>query len=182
MDMSNPVYFSTEMVRALPEDGNRYETVYGELLVTPTPQPLHQLVVLRLLVLLEGYLLHEPVGELLPSPADISWGPDVLVQPDLFVARLEEVRTMDWSAVKTLLLVIEVMSPGTARADRFVKRRLYQKQQIPAYWIVDPDAKLVEVWTPEALFPTVVTDAVEWRPAGAVEPCVIRIEELFRPI
>jgi Uma2 family endonuclease len=104
------------------------------------------------------------------------------VQPDLFVARLEEVRTMDWSAVKTLLLVIEVMSPGTARADRFVKRRLYQKQQIPTYWIVDPEAKLVEVWTPEAVFPTVVTDTLEWRPEGIAEPCVIQLEELFGPI
>ena len=182
MDMSNTVYFSAEMVRALPDDGNRYETVHGELLVTPALRPVHQLVVRRLLVTLDGYLSREPVGEVLQSPADISWGADVLVQPDLFVARLEEARSLEWSRVKTLLLVIEVMSPDTARADRFVKRRLYQKQQIPTYWIVDPEAKLVEVWTPEAVFPTVVTDTLEWRPEGIAEPCVIQLEELFGPI
>lgn len=35
--------YTAEMGRALPEDGNRYETVYGELLVTPAPRALHQL-------------------------------------------------------------------------------------------------------------------------------------------
>ena len=40
-------------------------------------------------------------------------------------------------------------------ADRFTKRRLYQEQRIPLYWVVDCDAESVEVWTPEALFPVV---------------------------
>jgi hypothetical protein len=37
MGMPSPLYYSADMVRALPEDGNRYETVHGELLVTPAP-------------------------------------------------------------------------------------------------------------------------------------------------
>ena len=64
---------------------------------------------------------------MLASPADISWSDDTLVQPDVLVADLEEVRTLDWAKVKTLLLVIEVLSPSTARYDRFTKRRLYQE-------------------------------------------------------
>jgi hypothetical protein len=47
-------------------------------------------------------------------------------------------------------LVVEVLSPTTARAHRFTKRRLYQEEGIPTYWIVDPDAHFVEVWTPDA--------------------------------
>ena len=38
MGMAVPIYYSAEMVRALPDDGNRYETVRGELLVTPAPR------------------------------------------------------------------------------------------------------------------------------------------------
>ena len=49
------------------------------------------------------------------SPADISWGPDVLVQPDVFVVAPDEARTLTWSRVRTLLLVAEVLSPSTAR-------------------------------------------------------------------
>jgi hypothetical protein len=40
MGMAAPTYFTADMVRALPDDGNRYETVHGELLVTPAPLPL----------------------------------------------------------------------------------------------------------------------------------------------
>ena len=56
MGMAAPVYFTAEMVRAMPDDGNRYEVVYGELLVTPAPRPWHQIVVHRLSVALDNYL------------------------------------------------------------------------------------------------------------------------------
>ena len=182
MVMPAAVYYTAQMVRALPDDGNRYETVHGELLVSPAPRAVHQRVLKRLFYELETYLRQYPVGELWISPADISWGQDTLVQPDCFVVPLAESGTLDWTRMQTLLLVVEILSPSTTHADRFTKRRLYQKQHIPVYWIVDPDAKLVEVWTPEALFPVVVTDAVEWRPEGAVEPCVVSLGELFRPL
>jgi len=39
MGMVTPVYYTADMVRALPHDGNRYEVVHGELLVTPAPRP-----------------------------------------------------------------------------------------------------------------------------------------------
>ncbi len=42
MGMVAPVYYTAEMVRALPVDGKRYETVHGELLVTPAPWAWHQ--------------------------------------------------------------------------------------------------------------------------------------------
>ena len=80
MGMAAPIYYTADQVRAMPDDGNRYEVVYGELLVTPSPRPWHQVVVQRLSLALGKYLEREPVGSLLESPADISWGQDVLVQ------------------------------------------------------------------------------------------------------
>jgi Uma2 family endonuclease len=167
------------MVLALPEDGNRYETVWGELFVTPSPRLRHQEVVKRLLVDLESYLRRVPVGRPLQSPADISWGPDILIQPDLFVIAKEQAGATEWSEVTKLLLVVEVLSPSTARADRFTKRRLYQAQGVGTYWIVDADAGTVEVWTPEAVFPAVERERVTWHPTGAGEPLVIELAELF---
>src|SRR2546425_8497535 len=82
MGMAAPIYWTAEMFRQLPDDGNRYEVVYGELLVTPAPRLNHQLLVSRLAVAIAKYLEHESVGVMLTSPADISWGQDVLVQPD----------------------------------------------------------------------------------------------------
>src|SRR3989442_14546688 len=89
MGMAAPIYYTAEMVRGLPDDGNRYETVHGELLVTPAPRAWHQVVLVRLSQALSRYLERNPVGQLLYSPADISWSPDILVQPDLFVVPWE---------------------------------------------------------------------------------------------
>jgi Uma2 family endonuclease len=180
--MAVPVYYTAEMVRALPDDGRRYELVYGELLVTPAPKAPHQLVVRRLLVALDVYLKKHHVGEAFCSPADISWSSDTLVQPDVFVADINQARTLDWSQMKRLLLAVEVLSPKTARYDRFTKRRLYQEVGVPAYWIVDPDQKLVEIWTPDDVQPSTVRDRVVWLADGAQEPLTVELAQLFEPI
>ena len=181
MPMAIPVFHTADMVRALPDDGKRYETVHGELLVTPAPRPLHQVVVGRLQDALTQYLRDHPAGYLFASPADISWGPDILVQPDLFVVPLDEARTLDWARMRTLLLAIEVLSPSSLRADRFTKRRLYQEMGVPLYWIVDADAGAVEAWRPDAVFPAAPVRELGWEPAG-FRPFMLPLQELFRPI
>ena len=182
MGMAAPIYYTADMVRALPDDGNRYEVVYGELLVTPSPRPWHQVVVNRLAVALSNYLEQEAVGVVLASPADISWGPDVLVQPDVFVVPPDEARTLSWSRMRSLLLVAEVLSPSSTRADRFVKRLRYREAGVPIYWVVDGDAHSVEVWTPADDFPAVERDRLAWQPAGASRPLILTLADLFRPL
>lgn len=180
-------FYSGDMVRELnarePRHWPRYETVHGELLVSPGPRPWHQVVVGRLLVALHQYLDREPVGLVLSSPSDISWGlPDVLVQPDVFVIPLDEARTLDWHRVGQLLLAVEVLSPSSVRADRFTKRRLYQERATPLYWTIDADAGSVEAWSHEAVFPRVERELLAWHPAGASAPFTLSLEDLFRPI
>jgi Uma2 family endonuclease len=182
MGMAAPIYYTAEMVRALPEDGNRYETVHGELLVTPAPRAWHQIVLMRLLQAFSRYLERNPVGQLLCSPADISWGPDILVQPDLFVVPWDEIRPLTWDRIKHLLLAVEILSPTTVRADRFTKRRLYQEVGVPMYWIVDAEERFVEIWTPDAALPRIERDRAEWLPAGVRDPFVLALPELFRPL
>jgi Uma2 family endonuclease len=182
MGMAVPIYYTAEQVRALPDDGNRYEVVHGELLVTPSPRLLHQEIVRRLLVQLSLYLESEPVGHVLQAPADISWGTDTLVQPDVFVAPVEQVGTLEWSRVTSLLLVAEVLSPSSSRADRFTKRIEYQRQRIPLYWALDADQRQVEVWRPEDTVPRLERKRLVWHPVGAVRPFEAELEALFRPI
>jgi Uma2 family endonuclease len=174
-----PLYVTAEMVRALPDDGNRYEVVHGELLVSPAPRWLHQRVLSRVHVALAKYLERFPVGEVLASPADISWTADVLVQPDLFVVPTEEATGRSWSDIRHLLLVVEVLSPSNPGWDRFQKRRLYQEVGVPCYWIVDADAETVEIWTPQAAFPTIEREVLRWYPEGAGEPFSLPLAELF---
>ena len=60
MHMQARQYYTAEMVRNLPDDGNRYETVYGELLVSPTPRPRHQIVGARIVAALFNYIEANP--------------------------------------------------------------------------------------------------------------------------
>jgi Uma2 family endonuclease len=61
-------------------------------------------------------------------------------------------------------------------------RRLYQEVGVPTYWVVDPDVRQMEVWTPDDTFPAVARARVTWRLAGAAEEFVLELTELFRPI
>ncbi|MGD8727882.1 MAG: Uma2 family endonuclease [Gemmatimonadales bacterium] len=180
--MAATTFHTADMVRALPDDGNRYETVHGELLVTPAPQAWHQEVAFRLAVALREYCRGCNIGHVMMSPADISWSPDTLVQPDVFVVDLAEARTMDWSRMQHLLLAVEVLSPSSVRADRFTKRRLYQEVGVPMYWVVDPERCGVEIWTPEDTYPATERERVSWMPEGTRAKFVLELGELFRPI
>ncbi len=183
MEMAASIYWTAGMVRALPEDGNRYELVYGELLVTPAPRMLHQLVVQRVTLALSNYLQSHPVGLAFGVSGDITWGrEDVLVQPDVFVTRLDEARTLDWEAIRHLLLVVEVLSPSSVKQDRFTKRRRYQDAGVPLYWIVDVEERQVEQWTPTDAFPRVERERLRWQPEGTAEPFALELRELLRPI
>ena len=78
--------WSVEDVWALPDDGNRYETVDGELLVSPTPRLVHQQVVgefyLGFGLWLRG--AGKGIGVALMAPSDVILDAYTLVQPDLF--------------------------------------------------------------------------------------------------
>ncbi len=185
MGMAEPTAFHTgdsvrEIMERVPTHWPRYETAYGELLVTPAPRVTHQRVVLRLLRALAEYVDREGLGEVLMAPADISWGrPDVLVQPDVFVVPRPLAGGTVWASITHLLLAVEVLSPGSGRADRFTKRRLYQVQGVSTYWMVDTSDAAVHVWTPDAQVPSVERDVLVWHPAGAGERFALPVAEFL---
>ena len=188
MAMPTPevAFYTADMVRAIIDESRpspRYETVYGELLVTPSPGVSHQIVVARLFQELYTYCRRERAGHAFLSPADVSWGRrDVLVQPDIFVVDLAEARALDWQGITRLLLAVEVLSPSSHRADRFTKRRLYQDMRTPHYWLVDIDQQAVEVWEPDDILPTVIHGELPWTLEGATQALTIDLEELFAPL
>ena len=179
MPLASDDLWTVERVQALPADGNRYELVWGELLVSPAPRKGHQDVVRRLDRLLVEYCGAHQLGDVYDLAADISWSDDTLVQPDVFVISKRYAEAKEWSEVKHLDLVVEVLSPSTAKHDRFQKRKLYQSQGVGTIWLVDADKRFVEVWTPEATFPTRETEQVTWHPEGAIGPLVIELAALF---
>ena len=175
--------WTAELVRALPDDGNRYEVIAGELFVTPAPQLIHQAAVTALVLRLHPYVGAHGLGEVFASPADIEFDVDTLVQPDVFVAPLVAGRRpREWAEVKGLRLAIEILSPSTARADRTVKRRLFQQQGVPEYWIMDLEARVIERWHPGDERPEILAETVNWLCEAGVAPLVIDLPEFFAEV
>jgi Uma2 family endonuclease len=175
-----PRHWTIEQLYSLPDDGNRNEIIDGALYVTPAPSLRHQDAVLELFVLLRAYLLEHPVGKAFCAPADVEVAEDTVVEPDLFVIPIAT-RPLPraWKWADGLLLAVEVPSPGTARTDRQEKRRLYQREKLPQYWIVDLDARLIERWRPDDQRPEILDRELRWLPEGAADPLVIDLVSYF---
>ncbi len=169
-------------VLALPDDGNRYELIGGELLVSPSPRLVHQLALYELFHLVDGYVRRHHLGVTGLSPADLDLGLGDVSQPDLFVVRHPEDPARDgWRGVGVPLLAVEVISPTTARHDRITKRRRYQTAGVASYWIVDLDLGLVERWHPNDQEPTLERGTLRWYPSAAGPPLEIALDAYFRP-
>ena len=135
--------WTNEALETLPDNGLRYEILDGTLLVTPAPTPRHQTVVLELAVLLR--LACPPDHQVFVAPLD--WQPDgrTSLEPDLLVVRRD--RIGEKNITQPPSLVVEVLSPGTARIDRLLKLSRYAEGGIEQYWIVDPRVPSVQVFT-----------------------------------
>jgi len=167
-------------VRALPDEpGKRFECVDGVLIVSPGPKWPHQRAVRALILAIHPYVVTHGIGDLLFGPGEVELDPYTLVQPDLFVVPLVDGRVPAGPEESAdPLLVVEVLSPSTARYDRGVKRDRYQRAGAE-YWIVDVDARLVERWLPDAARPEVLRDELRWQPSGASAPLVVALAPLF---
>jgi Uma2 family endonuclease len=89
---------------------------------------------------------------------------------------------MSWTEIGRLLLAVEVLSPGTARYDRQVKRLRYQRQGIPEYWIIDLDSRIFERWRPGDDRPEVLHEALVWAPDSGKSPLRLDIGAYFTDI
>lgn len=168
---------------ALPDDGNRYEVIDGELVVTPAPAWRHQGACLELARLFADYLDRERIGYVFGSPIDVVFSRRRALQPDLAVVPPANGRRPEnFRAAGRLLLAVEVLSPSTARVDRIHKRRVFQEERVPEYWIVDLDARVIERTTPTDPRPEVLGDRLEWSPEGASELLVIDLAKYFAKV
>ena len=170
--------WSVEEFHALPESpGQLVELLDGELLMTPAPRRTHQRAVA---VLFEALLpfVRTLGAEVLSTPEEVSPDPWTAVQPDLVVLPFVAGRLARDDEQPVPLLIVEVLSPSTARFDRGRKRALYQRLGV-TYWIVDLDAQLVEQWMPEAVSPVVCHEELRWHPESATEPFRLDLPAFF---
>ncbi|MFF5212605.1 Uma2 family endonuclease [Streptosporangium sp. NPDC000396] len=129
--------FTVDDLLKFPDDGNRYELFNGSLLVSPSPTPLHQRAIARLLRILEDAA--PPEFEPLPE-VNLRVGPRDFFIPDLVVVPAEVVDETELMFRPTdILLAVELVSPTTQARDRHMKRSAYAAAGVPLYWRVELD-------------------------------------------
>ena len=159
--------WTLEEVHSLPDDGNSYELVHGELLVTPAPSDRHGNIVAGLTMLLVPYVAANGLGFVYHPRSVFRIGKEVEVEPDIMVRPRHPERDGSWETAPLPLLVVEVLSDTTRRYDQVTKRAVYMDAGIPEYWIVDGETNTVCVVKP-GLADAVAADRLIWAPAGAV--------------
>jgi Uma2 family endonuclease len=128
----------------LPED-LRAELIDGELVMTPSPDPAHQGIVLDLFRALDLHLGPSGRERLLLAPCDVVLDRHNVLQPDVLVLPEGTRRTRPPWKIPLPILVMEVLSPSTADLDRGVKLGRYRARGVREAWIVDPYRETVEV-------------------------------------
>jgi Uma2 family endonuclease len=136
---------------ALPDDGNTYELIEGELIVSSAPSLRHQRVIARLLHLIQNHLDENPIGEVFPTPGVIFDRHNSVI-PDLVFVTNEQLEQVGAEAHFKLApaLAVEVVSPGreNARRDRVKKLKVYDRFGVGEYWVADPEARTLEIYRP----------------------------------
>ncbi len=134
----------------MPEDGNRYEIIGGELVVTPAPIPVHQRVLKPVFRLIDGFVEARGLGEVFFAPLDVQLGEHDIVEPDLIFIARERLGIVERTRVIGVPdLLVEILSPSTRTRDEALKARLYAEAGVREYWIADPDERTLRVYALE---------------------------------
>ncbi len=129
-------------------DDKRYQLLDGELILAPSPTMNHQTIALRLATMLHQFVLEHSLGQVWFAPLDVVLSNYDVVQPDILFVSNERANIITEANIQGAPdLVVEILSPGTAQYDRGYKRTLYSRHGVREYWLVDPDAKTVEILT-----------------------------------
>lgn len=136
---------TAEEYRQLPETSQRMELIEGEIVVSPSVVSDHQRLVLRFANDIDE---SEIEGEVFVAPLDVYFDDENAFQPDVFWVAKDNDRCVerDGYFYGPPDLVVEVLSPSTARYDKTVKFLIYEKYGVREYWLADPKRKTVEVW------------------------------------
>jgi Uma2 family endonuclease len=173
--------WTIDELHGLPEDGNKYELIKGQLFVTPAPSDNHETIGARLTRLIDPYVAANDLGLVYRPRAIVRIGKDSEVEPDLMVRQPQSVRRASWVGAPTPILVVEITSPTTRRRDRLYKRKIYAEAGIPEYWMVDSDDRTICVARP-GHEDVIALDRLTWHPSGVAAPLTLTVADVFGPV
>jgi Uma2 family endonuclease len=170
-----------ESLLAIPEEERFHEVIDGELIRKTLPSPRHGTAQAELTAEIAGaYGLRSrgrgPGGWIFSTEVEILFAQDQIFRPDVAGWRRERLPQVPEENPITVRpdWVCEILSPSNKQNDLFKKLRIYRQNQVPHYWILDPDAESLGVyrWTPEGYLLVVTAggrERVRAEPFDAVE-------------
>lgn len=161
----------------LPDDGNKYELIDGELFVTPAPSPAHEQLASVLHAILSPYVRAQRLGHVY-TPRAVVRAEGSEVEPDLMVRPATPTLPEKWAQMPTPLLVVEILSRTTQRRDHEQKRGFYLRIGVAEYWMVDRWSRSIRVVRRDAA--DIIAELVlEWQPSGAHEALRLDVAAYF---
>ncbi len=169
---------------ALPNDGRTYQLLEGDLFVTPAPKTSHQRISRNLEFILHAHVKQRRLGAVYDAPVDVILGENTVVQPDILFVERERLKLVSERGIEGGPdLIVEILSPASRAVDRTTKMHLYAQAGVREYWIVDPDAKSLEVFALDA--GSYVLEAAlrqgETHRSALLADLDVSLEEVFAP-
>ena len=132
----------------LDEGENRLELMDGELVRTPSPEMDHQEVAADLGTSLSMFVREHDLGRVYFASTDVMFSDADVAQPDLLYISKERQHIRTPANIRGAPdLIVEILSPSSARWDWGYKRELYARHGVREYWIIDPANHLASVLT-----------------------------------
>lgn len=129
------------------DDGNLYQLIEGELIMSPAPSYEHQKIHRSISFIIMKYLAENNIGELLYAPADVILDENNTFQPDLFIILNENKDIIKHKGVfGTPDIIFEILSPASVMTDRHKKFDIYEKYGVKEYWLIDHNNQAIEVF------------------------------------
>jgi len=139
------IKFTYDDYLQLPED-KRYEVIEGEFYMVPSPSYQHQTISAHLFRAIDHYVRTHKLGEVSYAPLDVILSEENVLQPDiLFVSRERFDIITERNIQGAPDLVVEILSPTTARRDKELKQKVYARFGVREYWLADPNTSTIEV-------------------------------------
>ncbi len=130
----------------LPE-GSPYQLIRGDLIMTPSPVPYHQILIGKIFLKLNKYVEDNKIGMVILAPLDVYFSETDTYQPDIMFISKERLNIVGEKKIEGPPdLIIEILSPQTAYYDLRTKKDTYERSGVKEYWIVDPLQKTIEVF------------------------------------
>jgi Uma2 family endonuclease len=143
----NPPRTILQAYRSLPE-GTMAQLIQNQIIMSPAPLDRHQSISMELGYELVDYVKKHKLGTVRYAPYDVYFDTQNAFQPDILFISKERMHLIDKDGLYGAPdLIIEILSPSTAKYDLNEKKDVYEAFGVKEYWIVDPEGSHVTGYT-----------------------------------